>query len=152
MIEDVAFGPLNLGCSRAEATERAALALAGLDIAHLADRVAHRLSGGEKRLVCLAGLLAMQPAVLLLDEPTNGVDARSMECLRKVLDEFAGAVILVSHDAAFVAAHASRALYLDRGRLAEAEMHTHAHSHAHIRPVHRDSDSAHRLSPIDDPA
>jgi cobalt/nickel transport system ATP-binding protein len=115
--------------------ERAGAALAGLDIAHLADRVAHRLSGGEKRLVCLAGLLAMQPAVLLLDEPTIGVDGRSLARLRRVLDEFAGAVVLVSHDGAFVADHVSRALYLDQGRLGEAEIHTHAHSHAHVHPV-----------------
>jgi cobalt/nickel transport system ATP-binding protein len=135
VIEDVAFGPLNTGCSRAEAMDRASAALAGLDIAHLADRVAHRLSGGEKRLVCLAGLLAMRPEVLLLDEPTNGVDGRSLERLRRLLDEFAGAIVLVSHDGAFVAEHAARALYLDQGHLAEAEIHTHAHSHAHIHPV-----------------
>ena len=135
VIEDVAFGPLNTGLSRDEAMATAAAALAGLGIGHLADRVAHRLSGGEKRLVCLAGLIAMRPEVLLLDEPTNGVDARSLERLRSVLDAFPGAMVLVSHDSSFVADHATRAAYLEGGRLDPAEIHTHAHSHAHVHPV-----------------
>ena len=137
VIEDVAFGPLNTGLGRDAAMAAAGEALAGLGIGHLADRVAHRLSGGEKRLVCLAGLLAMRPEVLLLDEPTNGVDGRSLDRLRAVLDDFPGAVVLVSHDSAFVADHAGRAVYLEHGLLADAEIHTHAHSHAHVHPVRR---------------
>jgi cobalt/nickel transport system ATP-binding protein len=137
VIEDVAFGPLNTGLPRDAAMAAAAEALAGLGIGHLADRVAHRLSGGEKRLVCLAGLLAMRPEVLLLDEPTNGVDGRSLDRLRAVLEAFQGAVVLVSHDSGFVAEHAGRAVYLDNGLLADAEIHTHAHSHAHVHPVPR---------------
>ncbi len=135
VIEDVAFGPLNTGCSREEATAVAAAALAQLGIGHLAERIAHRLSGGEKRLVCLAGLLAMRPEVLLLDEPTNGVDGPSLERLRAALEDFPGAIVLVSHDGSFVAAHATRAAYLADGRLRHAEIHTHAHSHAHVHPV-----------------
>ena len=135
VIEDVAFGPLNTGLARDAATAAAAEALAGLGIAHLADRVTHRLSGGEKRLVCLAGLLAMRPEVLLLDEPTNGVDGTSLDRLGTVLAAFPGAVVLVSHDSSFVADHAGRAVYLENGRLDPAEIHTHAHSHAHIHPV-----------------
>lgn len=137
VIEDVAFGPLNTGLSRGEAMAAAADALAGLGIGHLADRVAHRLSGGEKRLVCLAGLLAMRPEVLLLDEPTNGVDGRSLDRLRAVLEAFSGAIVLVSHDSSFVAGHAGRAVYLENGLLEDAEIHTHAHSHAHVHPVRR---------------
>ena len=135
VIEDVAFGPLNTGCSAAEATAVAADALARLGIGHLSARVAHRLSGGEKRLVCLAGLLAMRPEVLLLDEPTNGVDGPSLARLRQALDDFPGAIVLVSHDGSFVAAHATRAAYLDGGRLSDAELHTHAPSPAPVHPV-----------------
>ena len=135
VVEDVAFGPLNAGATRAEASAVAGAALAQLGIGHLADRVAHRLSGGEKRLVCLAGLLAMRPEVLLLDEPTNGVDGQSLERLREALHGFPGAIVLVSHDGSFVAEHAGRALYLAEGRLRAAEIHTHAHSHAHVHPV-----------------
>ena len=136
-IEDVAFGPLNTGCTPAEATARAAHALETLGIGNLAGRIVDRLSGGEKRLVCLAGLLAMNPEALLLDEPTNGVDAANLDRLREALGAFGGAMILVSHDAAFIAAFATRALVLDDGRLRPGEIHTHPHmhSHPHVHPA-----------------
>lgn len=137
VLEDVAFGPLNLGQTPAEAFAVAQEALESLGLAHLAPRFTHRLSGGEKRLVCLAGLLAMRPEVLLLDEPTNGVDAENGARLRAALRAFPGAMILVSHDDAFVAELASRAMTLREGVLAEAEIHSHPHFHAHphIHPV-----------------
>lgn len=132
VIEDVAFGPLNAGCSESEATARAREVLDRFGIGRLADRITHRLSGGEKRLVCLAGLFAMQPEVLLLDEPTNGVDAANFDRLRAVLRSFAGAMILVSHDAGFVAEWAGRALSLEHGQLRAAELHAHPHVHSHF--------------------
>jgi cobalt/nickel transport system ATP-binding protein len=132
VIEDVAFGPLNTGCPEDEAREHARAALERLGIGHLADRISHRLSGGEKRLVCLAGLLAMRPDVLLLDEPTNGVDARNEQRLRDALHAFPGAMLLVSHDAHFVAELATRAMVIDDGVLSPAEVHLHAHTHRHI--------------------
>jgi len=131
VIEDVAFGPLNIGLSEAAAEARALETLAALGIESLAERVTHRLSGGEKRLVCLAGLLAMQPEVLLLDEPTNGVDAENGARLRAALAAFEGAMILVSHDDGFVAGLARRAMVLREGRLSAAEIHSHPHLHAH---------------------
>lgn len=131
VLEDVCFGPRNLGQSPAQAEAAAMVALTGLGIAHLADRVAHRLSGGEKRLVCLAGLLAMDPAVLLLDEPTNGVDAANGARLHAALAAFPGALVLVSHDAAFVAGLATRAALMEDGRLVPAAIHDHPHTHAH---------------------
>ena len=105
--------------------------LATLGIGHLGDRIIHKLSGGEKRLVCLAGLLAMRPDVLLLDEPTNGVDTENGGRLREQLRGFGGAMILVSHDDGFVAELASRALVLEEGRLRAAEIHEHPHMHSH---------------------
>jgi cobalt/nickel transport system ATP-binding protein len=131
VLEDVCFGPRNLGLGQAQAESVALRALAELGIAHLADRVVHRLSGGEKRLVCLAGLLAMDPAVLLLDEPTNGVDTANGARLHAALAAFPGALILVSHDAAFVAGLATRAALLEDGRLVPAAIHDHAHTHSH---------------------
>lgn len=131
VIEDVAFGPLNTGASEADARLVAAQTLESLGIAHLAERFTHRLSGGEKRLVCLAGLLAMRPDVLLLDEPTNGVDAENGARLRAALLAFSGAIILVSHDDRFVAEIATRALVLADRRLKPAEIHDHVHSHRH---------------------
>lgn len=137
VLEDVAFGPLNTGLSETEAEAVAGETLKALGIGHLASRVTHRLSGGEKRLVCLAGLLAMRPEVLLLDEPTNGVDAANGARLRAALKAFTGAMVLVSHDDGFVAELASRAMLLEAGRLVEAEIHVHphTHAHAHIHPA-----------------
>lgn len=140
VIEDVAFGPLNIGCSEAEAEARARSALAELGIGPLADRISHKLSGGEKRLVCLAGLLAMRPEVLLLDEPTNGVDAANGALLRRALAGFSGAMVLVSHDSAFVADLASRAMILGDGRLEAAEIHSHPHLHTHAHVHTRDDE------------
>ncbi len=135
VIEDVAFGPLNLGARPDEARATAQAALDGLGLGHLADRFTHRLSGGEKRLICLAGLLAMQPEVLLLDEPTNGVDLANGQRLREALLGFSGAMILVSHDDGFVADIATRAMVLGQGRLREAQVHSHPHTHSH-RHIH----------------
>ncbi|MGA0562800.1 energy-coupling factor ABC transporter ATP-binding protein [Ancylobacter sp. VNQ12] len=134
VIEDVAFGPLNLGCTQAEAFRRAEEVLAMLGIGALAPRISHRLSGGEKRLVCLAGLLAMKPDVLLLDEPTNGVDTENGRRLRAALRAFPGAMLLVSHDDGFIAELATRAMVIEDGRLFPAALHTHAHSHTHSHP------------------
>lgn len=135
VIEDVAFGPLNLGLSQGDARTRALGVLEDLGIAYLADRAVHRLSGGEKRLVCLAGVLAMRPEVLLLDEPTNGVDAAHADRLVAELRRFPGAMILVSHDAAFVAGLASRALLLQDGDLTPAILHEHPVSRVHLHPA-----------------
>ncbi len=136
VIEDVAFGPLNTGADEETARARAARTLENLGIAHLAERFTHRLSGGEKRLVCLAGLLAMEPDVLLLDEPTNGVDGENGARLRAALLAFKGAMILVSHDDGFVAEIATRAMVLSAGHLHDADIHDHVHSHRHAH-IHR---------------
>ena len=81
VLEDVAFGPLNLGLSPDEAAERALRTLRGLGLEGFEGRLTHRLSGGEKKLVSLAAVMAMQPEALLLDEPTNGLDPEARERL-----------------------------------------------------------------------
>ena len=137
VIEDVAFGPRNAGATDAEARICAAETLDKLGILHLAERFTHRLSGGEKRLVCLAGLLAMAPDLLLLDEPTNGVDTENAEKLRTVLLNFRGSMILVSHDDRFVAEIATRAMILSAGKLVQAEIHDHMHQHYYPHIHHK---------------
>lgn len=117
VIEDVAFGPRNLGLSEQEARQRAEQTLKQIGAWHLAERFSHRLSGGEKRLVCLAGLLAMHPDVLLLDEPTNGVDAENRQRLTAALKRYLGAIVLVSHDALFIKEISQQSLLLDSGQL-----------------------------------
>jgi cobalt/nickel transport system ATP-binding protein len=113
----VAFGPLNLGKSREEATAIVDDVLRQLDLAFLRDRVTYKLSGGEKRLVSLATVLAMKPDVLLLDEPTNALDEKNEARLVEILLGLSQAMIIVSHDADFRARLATRALRLEGGGL-----------------------------------
>lgn len=102
VLEDVAFGPLNLGSNRAEAESIARGTLAELGIEKLADRITYRLSGGEKRLVALASVLAMRPEVLLLDEPTTGLDFETTEQIWQLLAELPQSMLIVSHDVEFL--------------------------------------------------
>lgn len=116
--EDVAFGPLNLGKSRDEALSIVEKVLSDLDLRHLRDRITHKLSGGEKRLVTLATVLAMEPEVLLLDEPTNALDPKNEARLLEILQALPQAMLLVSHDPAFREALAPAKVELSEGRLA----------------------------------
>ncbi|MYM56608.1 energy-coupling factor ABC transporter ATP-binding protein [Thalassovita mangrovi] len=115
--EDVAFGPLNLGKSRHEALEIVDRVLGDLDLMHLRDRITHKLSGGEKRLVTLATVLAMQPEVLLLDEPTNALDTKNEARLLEILNALPQAILLVSHAPEFRVKLAPETVRLEDGRL-----------------------------------
>lgn len=99
--EDIAFGPLNLGKSRDEVLDIVNDVLTRLKLMHLRDRVTHKLSGGEKRLVTLATVLAMDPDVLLLDEPTNALDVENEARLVEILNGLPQAIILVTHNPQF---------------------------------------------------
>ena len=118
VVEDVAFGPMNLGVRPAEALAQARAQLEDFGLLPLADRPVHRLSGGEKRLVCLAGLFVMQPRVLLLDEPTTGLDADAERLLLARLDGFAGAMLIVTHDDSLPDRLGARRLRLQDGHAA----------------------------------
>ncbi|TCS67071.1 cobalt/nickel transport system ATP-binding protein [Primorskyibacter sedentarius] len=115
--EDIAFGPLNLGKSREEALAIVDTVLIDLDLTHLRDRITHKLSGGEKRLVTLATVLAMEPEVLLLDEPTNALDSRNEARLLEILNSLPQAILLVSHNPDFRARIAPEEIRLEDGRL-----------------------------------
>ena len=115
--DDVAFGPLNLGKSRAEALGIVDRVLTDLDLIHLRDRITHKLSGGEKRLVTLATVLAMEPEALLLDEPTNGLDTRNETRLLEILQALPQAILLVSHSDSFREAICPDRLHLQDGKL-----------------------------------
>jgi len=117
VLEDVAFGPVNLGHPRAEAVEIAEQTLAELGLDGYAERITYRLSGGEKRLVSLAAVLAMRPDVLLLDEPTANLDARARRRLLDVLGSRREAMLLVDHDREIVSELATRACVLAGGRI-----------------------------------
>jgi len=117
VMEDVVFGPLNLGLDRHSAHHRALEALDRLGLASYADRITYRLSGGEKRLVSLATVLAMEPEVLLLDEPSSGLDEDSASRLRRILADLDQAMIVVSHQKDLLQAVAGRVAHLNGGRL-----------------------------------
>ncbi|MCH5276814.1 MAG: energy-coupling factor ABC transporter ATP-binding protein [Desulfovibrionaceae bacterium] len=98
VLDDVAFGPLNLGLTKAQARQRAEQTLAELGLEGFGPRLTHRLSGGEKKLVSLATVLSMRPEALLLDEPTNDLDPEARERLIAVLTSLTTARIIISHD------------------------------------------------------
>lgn len=117
VLEDVAFGPLNLGRKGPEAKAQARRILAQLGLSHLEARPIHALSGGEKRLVSLASILAMEPEVLLLDEPTTGLDEETKERVLEILKGSCSTYIVVSHDRDVLRASTDRLFLLRSGRL-----------------------------------
>lgn len=139
VLDDVAFGPLNLGLSPAEAAEEARWALNFVGLQDFDNRLTHRLSGGEKKLVSLAGVLAMRPKALLLDEPTNSLDPDTRHRLVQVLNILDAAVLTVSHDWDFLNLVSDRYYTIESGRLvreAAARLHWHAHAHPHPEQPH----------------
>lgn len=117
VLEDVAFGPLNLGLTRREARERAMETLASLDLAALADRPTHHLSGGEKKMVSIASVLSMRPQALLLDEPTAFLHDDARDRILHILRQQNIARIVVSHDREFLEQAASSFLSIKNGTL-----------------------------------
>ncbi|MBN2450904.1 MAG: ABC transporter ATP-binding protein [Lentisphaeria bacterium] len=117
VLEDVAFGPKNLGQSAEEAASNARNTLDRLGLAGLENRVTYRLSGGEKRLVSLAAVLAMQPDVLLLDEPAAGLDEGSKQRVREILLGLPQAMVVISHETGFIDGLAQRVAVLRDGRI-----------------------------------
>ncbi len=102
VLEDVAFGPLNQGKPPAEAVRIARETMDKLGLAGFEDRVTYKLSGGEKKLVALATVLAMQPKLLLLDEPTTGLDEATRHRLIHILQDLDIAYMIVSHEPEFL--------------------------------------------------
>jgi len=108
VLEDVAFGPLNMGKTPEEAREISVQTLERLGLRGFEERITHKLSGGEKKLVALATILSMQPKLLLLDEPSNNLDPVTRERLIIILRDLNQAHIIISHDLDFLASTCSR--------------------------------------------
>lgn len=115
--EDVSFGPLNLGFGHKEALEITHETLSSLGLKGYEKRITHHLSGGEKRLVALASVLAMEPKVLLLDEPTSGLDEHALERLKEVLAQLSLTKVIISHDAQFLTELTDKQFHLHGGQL-----------------------------------
>ena len=113
VLEDVAFGPLNLGLKRHEARNRAMETLESMGLAAYADRQTQRLSGGEKKMVSIASVLSMRPEALLLDEPSAFLDDSSREKILRILLQQDIARVVVSHDKEFLGQTASSLFCID---------------------------------------
>ena len=118
---DVAFGPKNVGMKEAEAIEKAHWALEKVGLGKsFFERSPFELSGGEKRKVAIAGILAMEPKILVVDEPTAGLDpaaAKDTMSLFKKINEEGTTVILVTHDMDLVASYCDEVVVMENGKV-----------------------------------
>jgi len=149
VLEDVAFGPLNQGRSQREARKIAVHTLTSLGLEGFENRVTHKLSGGEKRLVSLATVMAMKPEILLLDEPTTGLDAETTQRLISILTSLDLSYILISHDMDFIVKTTNKVYAMVHGTLTTEEEvvpHTHVHAHGYGRLPHVHT-SAEKVNP-----
>ena len=119
ILEDVTFGPRNYGVPPATAIDKAKHLLANFGLEAYANRSAHELSGGQRRLAALAAILALEPTILILDEPTNGLDPAWRRHLAEVLLNLPVQVMLIaSHDLHWLGKVTQRALVLSSGQIA----------------------------------
>mgnify|MGYP001599164892 FL=1 len=156
--EEIAFGPLQLDLAPQEVHERIDELLSQLGLAHLKDRTPFSLSGGEKKKVAIAAVLAINPSVLLLDEPTIGLDPRTQVWLLELLEELHKAgktIITATHDLSIADEIADRVIVLDESHFLRTEgptaeilensdlllevnlIHEHAHFHGPLRHIHK---------------
>lgn len=152
VLDEIAFGPLNLGLTESEVRSRVDHAMARVGLAGLEHRVPYHLSGGEKKRVALASILAMEPDVLLLDEPSSFLDLRGRRELIKLVNDLPMAKLIAAHDLEFIVATCSRVLLLDGGMVMADGMvrevltnralleehgmevpHSLTHPHSHVR-------------------
>jgi cobalt/nickel transport system ATP-binding protein len=117
VLEDVAFGPLNLGMPPAAANSCARDMLRQVGMEAAAGKAPYHLSAGEKKRVAIAGILAMQPDILALDEPTTFLDPPGQRALIQLLRGLPQAKMIVTHDVDFARAVCTRAVFFDRGKI-----------------------------------
>ncbi len=121
--KDVAFGPKNLKIevNEIESRVKTAIELVGLNFEEIKDRSPFELSGGQKRRVAIAGVIAMRPKILILDEPTAGLDPRGRkemyELIKRVKNECTPTIVIISHNMDEIAGFADRIAVLDKGKL-----------------------------------
>ena len=120
--KDIAFGPRNMGLSESEILERVEMAAHYVELSKdVLQKSPFDLSGGQKRRVAIAGVLAMEPEVLILDEPTAGLDPKGrdeiFECIQKLREKLGITVILVSHSMEDVAKYVDRIIVMNQGKV-----------------------------------
>jgi cobalt/nickel transport system ATP-binding protein len=117
VFDDVAFGPLNLGLKENEVECHAMRALETVGVAHLKKRPPYKLSGGEKRSVAIAAVLAISPDILVMDEPSSNLDPRSRTRLIKLLSDFQHTKIIATHDLDLAMDLCERTIVLHQGEI-----------------------------------
>ena len=117
VFDDVAFGPMNLGLPAEDVERRVREALGDVDALHLKDRPPHHLSGGEKRAVAIATVLAMKPDILVMDEPNTGLDPRARRLLINQLMRFKHTKIIATHDLDLVLDICERTIVIHDGQV-----------------------------------
>jgi cobalt/nickel transport system ATP-binding protein len=172
VFDEIAFGPLQLSLPKEEVKKRTDAVIAMMGISALRDRAPHTLSGGEKKKVCIASILSVNPDVLLLDEPTAGLDPRTQLWLIELLQDLAKAgktIITATHDLDIIEQISTRAIVFGEDHTIKADSHCnkvmndldlllsanliHRHMHRHGRLMHehlhlheREHDHEHRLA------
>ena len=115
--DDVAFGPENMGLSPEIVEERIDTALSLTGVSHLVDRIPHHLSGGEKCMVAIASVLAMQPQIILYDEPSANLDLKARRRLINFLQASPETIVISSHDLELILEVCERVILLNQGRV-----------------------------------
>ena len=115
--DDVAFGPQNMGLSKEEIEARVAEALSTVGGSKLAERPAHHLSEGEKRIISIAGVLAMRPKLIIYDEPSANLDIRSRRRLIRLLQSSPETIMIAAHDLELVLEVCDRVVLIDDGSI-----------------------------------
>ena len=157
VLDEIAFGPLQLNATQEEALEKSREVIALLGLEKIAGRSPHQLSGGEKKKVALASVLSLNPDVLLLDEPTGGLDPRTQVWLAEVLNELHSlgkTIVAATHDLSILEDIADRAVVMEEGHTIVADgppaeilsdldlllkvnlVHEHVHTHEELRHSH----------------
>ncbi len=116
VIEEMSFGPINLGMAKADAQRSAQRLLKRFGKPGWGERLVHQLSQGQRHLVCLLAILIMEPELLVLDEPFTGPDRPTARRLHRLLDEVGQAVIMITHETELLSGY-DRIIWLDRGRI-----------------------------------
>lgn len=119
--DDIAFGLFNLGFVKNTVQQKVENIINKLQINHLSHKITFKLSGGEKKLVALAGILVCEPDILLLDEPSAGLDNKSMERIGEIIKELDKTVLIVSHNLEFVKQVTSKIYHLTQSGLHEVK-------------------------------
>lgn len=117
VLDDVAFGPLNLGLGHNKANERANEALQTVGALHVKDKPPHHLSSGQKSSVAIATVIAMQPDILVMDEPASSLDPKSRRYLINLLKAFEHTKIIASHDLDLILDVCERCIVIKEGRI-----------------------------------